>query len=116
MQFTSNRVCGVIVKINDMNMLLANVYMPTDTDHDRQNHLEYTSILQEIMDMRDNLDIQHIIVGGDFNTDPRRLRSLHSIALNDILFKNNLLSWLLWYFGRYISMILFSICDVTTTL
>ena len=72
-----------------MNMLLATVYMLTDTDHDRQNHLEYTSILQEIIDMRDNLDIQHIIVVSNFNTDPRRLRSLHSIALNDILFKNN---------------------------
>ena len=66
--------------------------MPTDTEHDRQNHLEYTSILQEFIDMRVNLDIQHIIIRGDFNTDPRRLRSFHSIALNDILFENNLFS------------------------
>ena len=42
----------------------------------------------------DNLDIQHIIVRGDLNTDPSRLRSLHSITLNDILFENNLFSWL----------------------
>ena len=88
------RICGVLVKVNNMTILLANVYMPTDTVCDQQNYLEYTSVLQEIVNMRDNLNAQHLIIGGDFNTDPTRLNSLHTKGLNDVLHKNKLLSWL----------------------
>ena len=64
-------------------MFLANVYMPTDTGCDKQNYLEYVSILQVIINtcIRDNLDGQHIAIGGDFNTDPSELNSFHGIAL-----------------------------------
>ena len=39
-QFISSRICGIIVIINDMNMLLANVHMPTDTKFNKQFYLE----------------------------------------------------------------------------
>ena len=47
-------------------MLLANVYMPTDIECDKQNYLEYVSILQEINYMRGDLDTQHTVTVGDF--------------------------------------------------
>ena len=34
-------------------MLLANVYVPTDTEYDKQNYLEYTSIPQVMTEEAD---------------------------------------------------------------
>ena len=92
-QFISRRVCGVIIRINDLSILLANVYMPTDTEYDQQNSLEYISILHEVNALSDNLNTQHVVIGGDYNTYPTRVRSLNSPALNNFLLHNKFMSW-----------------------
>ena len=59
-------------------VLIANVYMPTDTAQDRRNDNEFNGILQEIIDMKDGLGIENIVIGGDFNTDFSRCTSYHT--------------------------------------
>ena len=54
-KFQSTRLCGVAVKLGNWTLLIANVYMPTDTAHDRRNDNEFNGILQEIIDMKDGL-------------------------------------------------------------
>ncbi len=93
LQFLSNRLCGVLVTMGNFSFMIANVYMPTDTTYNRQNMYEYNAILQEIYNMKESLDIEHIILGGDFNTDPHRLNSLHTTAFNAMLENQNLRSW-----------------------
>ena len=51
--FMSQRACGVVISIHSRTILLANVYMRTDTCHDLSNYAEYKSIIQEIVDMKE---------------------------------------------------------------
>ena len=45
LSFSSRKVCGVTITLNDLDILLFNVYMPCDTYTDQDNMAEYTSIL-----------------------------------------------------------------------
>ena len=76
------RCCGMIITINDIKMLLFNVYMPCDTESDIANIEEYNSILDHITGICSiNTDITKVIIGGDLNTDLIRDRSLHTDSL-----------------------------------
>ncbi len=78
---SSRRLCAVTVNMDSVTLLLCNVYMPGDTMNDQSNLEEYTDTLGEVTTLGANLNADHIIVGGDFNTDPKRLGSLHTTAL-----------------------------------
>ena len=91
--FTSSRVCGVSVKMDTILLLLINVYMPVDTTYHQQNALEFGSILHEISSTANSLDIPHIIIGGDFNTDFSRMKSLHTKELSEFMRKESFISW-----------------------
>ncbi len=81
-QIHSNRMCAVhVTGDGGLNVLLFNVYMPCDTEYDRANEEIYGDILHEISQVSENVDPLSILVGGDFNTDFRRSRSLHTMAL-----------------------------------
>ena len=67
-------------------VLLFNVYMPRDTEHEQENTQLYVDVLTRISHIRNNYpDICNIIIGGDFNTDLTRINSLHTISLMDYL-------------------------------
>ena len=77
----SRRLCAVKVTLEDLVLILYSVYMPCDTDIDAANAAEFEEVLREISDFAHSLDIDHIICGGDFNTDAGRERSLHTVSL-----------------------------------
>lgn len=78
----SKRMC--IIRVSDdsgLDLLMCNVYMPCDTEHDVSTAEVYGDILNEITQIAENTNCEKIIVGGDFNTDFRRTRSLNTNAL-----------------------------------
>ena len=79
------RACGIILEINETKVLLFCVYMPTDTDHDRVNLAEYAEVLETISSCICEYNVDHVIVGGDLNTDVCRTRSLHTHCLNEFI-------------------------------
>lgn len=94
--FTSNRVCGIILRINSSNthILLCNVYMPIDTKCDQVNRTEYNSILHEIFTVSRKSHIDNILIGGDLNTDFSRDNSLHTKDLIEYMHEHTMTSWL----------------------
>lgn len=62
-------------------MIMCNVYMPCDTDNNMINLEEFDATLSAISVMLSNEDASYIIIGGDFNTDFGRSRSLHTTSL-----------------------------------
>ena len=82
----SNKLNCINVKIdNDVNFLLFNVYMPTDTRHignsqgndhtnyGNSNFHEYQDILAEISIISRTIESSFIMIGGDFNTDLEKI-------------------------------------------
>ena len=66
------RVQGQILVINDYKLLWMNVYMPTDP---RLQQFDETEILETLADIESiifNSVFDDIIIGGDWNFDPRR--------------------------------------------
>ena len=86
----SRRMCAVTIFINGVNIILFNCYMPCDTDYDRDNLDSFNAVLQEICETCIRLDAHFIIIGGDLNTDFRRLASLHTNALSSFLILENM--------------------------
>lgn len=85
----SKRVCAVHVSdANGLNLLMCNVYMPCDTNYGNAD--AYLDILAELSQIAEKSDSHKIVVGGDFNTDLSRSRSLNTDAL--IAFMEN--EWL----------------------
>jgi hypothetical protein len=67
-------------------VLLFDIYMSCDTEHEQENAQLYIDVLTRISHIRNNYpDISNIIIGGDFNTDLTRIISLHTISLMDYL-------------------------------
>ena len=74
-------------------VLLFDIYMSCDTEHEQENAQLYIDVLTRISHIRNNYpDISNIIIGGDFNTDLTRIISLHTISLMDYLPREGL--WL----------------------
>ena len=66
----SKSICALKTYIDDICVLLINVYMPCSDNRVALD--EYASILQEINNLCINHTTQHIIIGGDWNADPNR--------------------------------------------
>ena len=68
-------MCGIrLTREGYLEILLFCVYMPCDTEYDMSNLNEYNPILQVMIDLGILLDVNKIIVGGDFNTEFTRAR------------------------------------------
>ena len=80
----SFRLCAVNVKTNTFNIILINVYMPVD-DNSEDSFNEYGDILSEISAIIATHNDCNIIIGGDFNVDPKRINSRNLILLKDFL-------------------------------
>ena len=92
--FSSNRICGIKIKMNNIDILLINIYMPTDTETSYDNMLEYSLILNEITSMWENSGVNDLIIGGDLKTDITRQRSLHTRILQNVIHENELKLWI----------------------
>ena len=80
----SLRLCAVNVKTNSFNTILINVYKPVD-DNSEVSFNEYGDILSEISAILATHNDCNIIIGGDFNVDPRRIISRNLTLLKDFL-------------------------------
>ena len=88
---TSRRLFACMVNFVDFpKMLLFNVYMPCDSNNADGNDLfrEILSDIESIMSL--NEDIDHVIIGGDLNSDVSRLRSSHAGQVTDFCSHNGL--------------------------
>ena len=57
-------------------LLLCTVYMPCDTVYDYSNLDVFNDVLNDISATANSMNIDHIICGGDFNSDLSRVNSL----------------------------------------
>ena len=55
--------------------------MPCDTTYDESNVIVFDGVLRDISIAANTLNINHIVCGGDFNTDISRSNSLHTKSL-----------------------------------
>ena len=62
--------------------MIANVYLPVDTNYDRNNLAEYNDALSNVSSVARDNGIDHVIFAGDFNTDMSRRGSLHILLLS----------------------------------
>ena len=69
---TSKRLCAVKVIMDDLSIMLLNVYMPTDPGNGNFEINEYKDVLQDISVIMLNSDTQFFILGGDWNSDITR--------------------------------------------
>jgi len=87
----SRRCMGNIVCINGFKFLFINVYMPCDV-HNGLINVDYDNVLHDINScICNHPTIDHVIIGGDFNTDMSRTQSPHTIALREFCEHEDLL-------------------------
>ena len=89
----SKRLCAVSALFPELNVKvgLFCVYMPTDTSTDHSNKMEFINILEEITALCTANGIDEMLIGGDLNTDLKRLNSLHTNALLSYVNRENLI-------------------------
>ena len=75
------RACAVIIIVHNIDIMLCNIYMPTDTTYDQKNVYIYNDVLNDIVRASMEHDCHQIILGGDLNTDFSGKSSLYSLAL-----------------------------------
>ena len=57
-----------------MDLLIFNVYMSTDTEYDLKNNDIFNNILQNIACVSEETNVDHVVIGGDFNSDLSRFK------------------------------------------
>lgn len=77
----NRRVCALKAEVGGLPLLLVNIYMPCDTDTDLSNMQVYNDVLTDVSNLAEILDIDRVIIGGDFNTDVSRQHSWHTAAV-----------------------------------
>ena len=85
-KLTSNRACGIIIKMGHKKLLLFNVYTPNDNASDSKE--PYEEILSKIASCCSSIDNDGAVVGGDFNADFCRTNSNNSRHLVEYLDMN----------------------------
>ena len=87
--FESTRVCSITMDLDRCKLLIVNVYMPCDNTG-AENCKEYEAILGEISFKLQELNIDQVIIGGDFITDFSRPRSVNTTLLESLIMSENL--------------------------
>ncbi len=80
----SKRACGIQYKINDTTIHIFTVYLPCDNNNS-ECQLDYNNVLSDISSYCMHNNVEHLIIGGDFNTDLSRARSCNTISLNTFI-------------------------------
>ena len=86
----NRRLCAIKTEVGGYPLMLANIYMPCDTDFDVENLNVFNEVLNDVTSIADNLNVDRIIIGGDFNTDIARQYSWHTAALLRFVTEENL--------------------------
>ena len=68
----SNRLCAILVE--QVDLLIFNVYISTDTEYDLKNNDIFNNILQSIACVSEETNVDHVVIGGDFNSDLSRFK------------------------------------------
>jgi hypothetical protein len=58
-------VCAVKAELAEYSILVINLYMPCDTDHDVSNVTVFNEVLNDVSTILSTLNMDHAIVGGD---------------------------------------------------
>ena len=82
---TDKRLVAARLDFESDSLLLINVYMPCDTEYDQSNCEVFMDVLCEVSNVIVKEDVDFVIVGGDFNTDMTRSRSLHVNILQSFI-------------------------------
>ena len=71
--FVNDFIIGIVFRSNDFNVLILNVYMPCDlqTLDSFENYRESLAMLEIVIKEQ---NVNHIIIGGDLNADPKKGR------------------------------------------
>ena len=77
----SKRLCIVLVTMQDLCFVVCCVYMPCDNTDD----MLYNGILNELHEKCIQLNVDNIIISGDFNTSMLRMNSNNTGSLNDFM-------------------------------
>jgi endonuclease/exonuclease/phosphatase family metal-dependent hydrolase len=76
----SKRMCATKITIDSKPMLIVNLYMPCDINNVQYSE-EYKSILYEVSELCIHHNTDHLIIGGDLNTDFTRRESWNTQSL-----------------------------------
>ena len=93
----SDRLFACTLKLNDAcTLLLLNVYLPCDDNCDDRSMDVYINVLHEVVLIieRFSLNVDGVVLGGDFNTDLSRESSRHTNLLTDFISTTELFSCL----------------------
>ena len=88
-EIENERICAVRANIDGLDIFLASIYMPCDTLSDVHSNVVFVDTLNDISSLVESLGINAVICGGDFNTDLRRSRSLHTKSLRSFVESEN---------------------------
>ena len=80
---TNPRLCAITITFECVTYLLCSIYMPCDTSFDFENLSVFNEVLTEVTTISETVQADHIICGGDFNTEMRRQGSMHTQALGE---------------------------------
>ena len=81
---TSNRLCVVLIKSNNLNIILCNVYMPVN-DNSQESFDVYGDVLYELLTIIDLYRGHDLIIGGDFNVDFNKNETRNSRLLKQFI-------------------------------
>jgi len=82
---------GILELPNNVKVLIYNIYMPCDTNHDHNNNEEYACVLAEFINVCNNhTDVNYTVLAGDFNTDLSRVNALHTRELLNFMNGNSM--------------------------
>ena len=77
-------ICAVVMKSEQIKVLVISVYMPNDNDSNT-NYEIYGEVLYEISALKEKYDDYDIMIGGDFNVDFSRVNSRNLNLLKQFL-------------------------------
>ena len=86
----SRRLCCILLEYNDIKLLLISLYMPCDSYARIDEEFEY--VLSVISSIQEMYNPDHVIYGGDLNTDLSRSSSVHTLSLNRFCNEYNIIS------------------------
>ncbi len=78
LSINNNRLCGIIMFLNDMSYLFLNAYMPYDRNTEDPDNI---AVIDSVKELILNHNPVHIVFGGNLNTDCVRI-SPHALELN----------------------------------
>ena len=86
----SKRCMAAIITVDTCRFLFFNVYMPCDGNNNQYDPV-FNDVLHDInLLINQYSDIDHIIIGGDLNTDVSRLGSSHTTTLHEFCNRESL--------------------------